>query len=99
MYEPITPARTYVLVGVVLLIFTFLTVMASTLNLGVFHTPVALGFAVAKASLIALFFMNARYSKGITRMVIFIGVLWLGIMFAGTMHDVLTRGWLPVPGH
>jgi hypothetical protein len=26
------------------------------------------------------------------------GLLWLSILLAGTLDDVITRGWLPVPG-
>jgi cytochrome c oxidase subunit IV len=96
--EHVTSKRTLVLVCMALLVFTFLTYAATFVNLGVWHTPVALGIAGAKALLIILFFMNARFSSGITRVVIGGGLLWLGLLIAGTMDDLITRGWLGVPG-
>jgi hypothetical protein len=32
------------------------------------------------------------------RLVAMIALLWLAILIVGTMDDVLTRGWIPVPG-
>ncbi len=98
MAEKITPVRTYVLVGVVLLILAFATYEAAFISLGPWHTVVALGIAAVKAVLIALFFMHARYSTGITRVVMAGGLLWLGILIVGTLDDVITRGWLGIPG-
>ncbi len=96
--EQVTPKRTYLLVCGALLLLTFLTYEAAFLNLGPLQTPVALLIAAIKASLIILFFMHARYSTGITRIVIIAGLLWFGILLIGTMDDYITRGWLGVPG-
>jgi caa(3)-type oxidase subunit IV len=63
------------------------------------HIAAALAFAIAKASLIVLFFMHARYSGPITRLVMVVAIVWLAILVLGTMDDFLTRGWLGVPGH
>lgn len=94
----ITQKRTYLLVCAALLLFTFVTYQAAFLNLGLLQTPVALAIAAAKAILIVLFFMNARYSAGITRVVMVAGLLWFGILMIGIMDDYITRGWLGVPG-
>ena len=99
MVERITPARTYLLVAIVLLILTLCTVGASFLPLGPFHTPVALGFSVVKAILVAWFFMNVRYSGPVTRLVILVAIIWFGILLVGVTDDYLTRGILGVPGH
>lgn len=98
MTEKVTAPVTYLVVGAALLVLTFATYEAAMLNLGPWHTLVALGIAAIKAILIVLFFMHARYSTGITRVVIGGGVLWLGILIAGTLDDVLTRGWPGIPG-
>jgi cytochrome c oxidase subunit 4 len=98
MTEKVTSPVTYLLVCAALLVLTFATYEAALLNLGPWHTIVALGIAAVKAILIALFFMHARYSTGITRVVIGGGLLWLGILIVGTLDDVLTRGWLGIPG-
>lgn len=92
--EPIIPTRTLLFVCAVLLGLTALTVAAYFLDLGVFHTPVALGIAAVKAILILLYFMHLRYSSGMTRAILIVGLLWLGLLIAGTMDDALTRGWL-----
>ncbi|MBI5030852.1 MAG: cytochrome C oxidase subunit IV family protein [Chloroflexi bacterium] len=96
--EPITPARTYLGVFVALLILTLATFAVSFVNLGPFNAVVALAIASSKAILIVLFFMHARYSTGITRIVIVAGLVWLFILIAGTLDDYITRGWLGVPG-
>jgi len=94
MYEKIIMPRTLFIVCGSLLVLTLFTIGASLLNLGIFHTPVALGIAAAKAILILLYFMHIRYSSGLTRIVIFVGLLWLALLIGGTMDDVLTRGWV-----
>ncbi len=98
MSEQITPKRTYLTIGAILLALTALTYGASFVNLGPLQTLVALGIAIAKALLIILFFMQARFAQGITRVVIGAGLLWLGILIVGTMHDFITRGALGIPG-
>ncbi len=94
MYEKIIMPRTLFIVCGSLLVLTLLTIGASFLNLGVLQTPVALAIAAAKAMLILLYFMHIRYSSGLTRIVIFAGLLWLALLIGGTMDDVLTRGWV-----
>ncbi len=98
MTERVTYPVTYLVVCLALLVLTFATYEAAFMNLGPWHTIVALGIAAVKAILIALFFMHARYSTGITRVVIAGGLLWLGILIIGTLDDVLTRGWAGIPG-
>ncbi len=98
MHEKVTPVRTYLIIGAILLFFTLATYLLAYVNLGPWNTVVALGIAAIKASLIMLFFMNARFSGGITRIVILGGLLWLGILIVGTMDDFVTRGWLGIPG-
>jgi caa(3)-type oxidase subunit IV len=56
---------------------------------------VALGIAAVKAGLIVLFFMEAHYSPGLVAVA---ALLWFGLLLGGTLDDVVTRGWLAVPG-
>ena len=42
--------------------------------------------------------MHLRWSQPITRLVGAAALLWLAILMVGTLDDILTRGWLPVPG-
>jgi cytochrome c oxidase subunit IV len=99
MTEEITPVRTYVLVALGLIVLTLGTIAASYLPLGRLHAPIALVFAVAKALLVVLFFMNVRRSGPVTKIVIIVALFWLGILIFGTLDDYLTRSWLSVPGH
>ncbi|MGE3269995.1 MAG: cytochrome C oxidase subunit IV family protein [Chloroflexota bacterium] len=90
--------RVYLLTATALLLLTALTIGVAFLPLGAWHAPVALGIAVAKALLIAVIFMHLRYSSPTTRLVAVAGLLWLAILLSGTLDDVVTRGWLAVPG-
>lgn len=98
MESEIISPRTYLLVFSVLLLLTGATIGLAFLPLGILGTPVALGIAVTKALLIATFFMHLRYAVGTTRLAAAAGVLWLGILLAGTLDDILTRAWLAIPG-
>ena len=66
--------------------------------MGALNTPVALGIAVFKASLVVWFFMGVRWNTSLTKVVVVAGLFWLLIMFGLTMNDYLTRPWLGVPG-
>ncbi|MGE5413946.1 MAG: cytochrome C oxidase subunit IV family protein, partial [Syntrophomonadaceae bacterium] len=47
----------YIAVFITLMFFTVLTVFAAKIPLGIWNTPVALGIAATKATLVALIFM------------------------------------------
>ena len=96
--EHIDSVKTYALVLVALLIFTILTAFVATLDLGPFNIIVALGIAVTKMLLVALFFMHVRYSTSLTRLVIVGGMLWLAILLLLSFVDFGTRGAIGVPG-
>jgi cytochrome c oxidase subunit IV len=88
--------KTYFTIFGALMVLTGLTVWASFQPLGIWNTPVALGIAVAKATLVALFFMHLRYSPKLTSLVIASSLLWLVILFVITMSDYVSRPWLPI---
>lgn len=90
--------KTYALVFVALLVLTFLTTFASTLDLRELNTVVALGIACIKMILVALFFMHLRHSTTLTKVVVGGGLMWLAILLVLTMTDFVSRSWLPVPG-
>jgi hypothetical protein len=48
--------------------------------------------------LIGLYFMHLRFSPSMTRLAALAGLFWLTILLTGTLDDVVTRGWLPIPG-
>ncbi len=93
MSEPITTVKTFTSVWIALLILTGITVAVAFLNLGSFSVVVALVIATIKSLLVALFFMEVRYSPAITRIVIVAGLLWLSIMLLLSLTDFASRAW------
>ena len=90
----VTGLPIYIGVFVALLVLTFLTVAASRVNLGLLNTPIALTIAVAKATLVILFFMHVIHSTRLTWVVIISSFLWLSLLFVLTFADYFTRAWL-----
>jgi cytochrome c oxidase subunit 4 len=90
--------RTYFLVWLALIFATVLTTAVAFLDLGAFSVVVALAIAVCKMLLVALFFMHIRHSTRLTRVVLFGGLLWFGILMGMTFIDFGSRTWMGVPG-
>jgi cytochrome c oxidase subunit 4 len=93
MASHILPKRVYYTIFAILLFCTYLTVQIAFLDLGALNTVAALGIATFKAVLVILFFMHVKYSSRLTWAVVLGSVFWLGILFALTMGDYLTRHW------
>jgi cytochrome c oxidase subunit 4 len=94
MSDHVVPVKIYVAIFVTLLVMTAATTAISGIDMGPWNTVVALAIAVFKASLVVLFFMHAKYSPKLTRVVIFGGVFWLAILLLITFSDFASRGWL-----
>lgn len=101
MSEHVTSAGVYVVVFVVLVLFTIATVAISFVHLeGPWHVVVGEGIALIKATLVVMFFMHALHSPHITWLVIAASIVWLIVLFALTLCDYMTRGIIPfMPGH
>ena len=95
MSAHVAPLKLYIGIFLALMVGTVITVVVAFFDLGVFNNVVMLAIAVAKATLVVLFFMHVRWSTRLTWIVVVAGFFWLGIMFVFTMQDYLTRGWLP----
>ena len=93
MSAEVLSLRTYIVVFVTLLVLTGLTTLVAHFDLGRFNLVVALGIAAAKALLVALFFMHLARTAHRTQFVAGAGLLWLALLLALTLSDVLTRGW------
>lgn len=85
----------YLKVWGALMVLLLLTIAVAHYDLGDWSVAVALLIAGAKALLILLFFMHLRYDK--REVLVFAGAayLWLLILIIGTLHDYLSRNWLP----
>ncbi len=66
-------------------------------NFGVFNLVIALFISFTKAILIVLFFMHIKGSSRILHLAAITGLLWLFLMFALTLGDYLSRGWVAMP--
>jgi len=97
MAKHIVPKRVYFAVFFALMILTALTVWVAFFDLGAFSDVAAMGIAITKATLVILYFMHVRYSSGLTWVFVIAGFLFLVILLAFTMSDILTRDWPPSP--
>lgn len=83
-------------VAAALLALLALTVGMSFVNLGMFSSTVTLAIAVAKALLVAYFFMELRGHPKLFWIIAAAGILWFLLLLGGTLADVLTRS-IPKP--
>jgi caa(3)-type oxidase, subunit IV len=89
----VTPLSTYYAIFAALIVLTALTTGIAFIDLGPLNTPVALAIAIAKATLVVLYFMHVRHSPKLTMVIIIASILWLGVLFALTLADYLSRPW------
>jgi cytochrome c oxidase subunit 4 len=87
------PVVYFVIFGA-LIALTVLTVAVAQADIGGWHTPVGLLIAVAKATLVVLFFMHALGGERLTWAIVFAAVATLLLLVVGVLSDVWTRWWL-----
>jgi cytochrome c oxidase subunit 4 len=93
----VVPWRVYVAVFLTLCVLTVVTVVVTGYDFGPLNLIVALGVAIAKASLVVLFFMHARYSPRLTGVVIAASVAFFVILVFLTLTDYVSRPWPLTP--
>jgi len=93
MTEHIVPRKVYIAVWATLLAMTLLTTLVAFVDLGRFNTVVALAIATFKATLVVLFFMGARYTPRLTKVVIICGIFFLALLLSFSIVDYLSRLW------
>jgi cytochrome c oxidase subunit 4 len=97
MSEHIVSLKIYVTIFLALMAGTTLTVWAGLHDFpGQLNVIIALTIAVIKATLVVLYFMHVRYSSRLIWVVFASAIFWLGILFALTLSDYWTRGWLSI---
>ena len=84
-------ALPYLIVWVVLLVFTAATYITGSMHLGAWALPIALTIAAIKSTLVALIFMHLKDSSGMTRLVFGTSLVFVGILLFFTVADVATR--------
>jgi cytochrome c oxidase subunit 4 len=97
----VVPVRLYLLIFAALVALTALTVLVSFYDLGggrlhYANAVAAIAIAMAKATLVVLYFMHLRYSNRLTWVFVGAGAFWLAILLVLTLSDFLTRSWLPI---
>ncbi|MFT5731697.1 MAG: cytochrome c oxidase subunit 4 [Paracoccaceae bacterium] len=70
-----------------LMALTVLTVTASTLELGAFDLPVAMGIATIKAMLVLMIFMHLAFDKGFHSLLIFGSFLFVFLFISFLLID------------
>lgn len=70
---------------------TVLTYAVSLIHLGPLADLVALVIAVAKASLVVLFFMHVKESTQLVKVIAISGFFWVLLFFAYLVADIWTR--------
>jgi cytochrome c oxidase subunit IV len=91
MTEHIVAKKTYYTVFAGLMLLLAATIGAAYIHLGRLTVFAALTIAFIKAWLIILYFMHVRYSSRLLWVFVAAGFLWLGILFALSFADFLTR--------
>ncbi|HXI03468.1 MAG TPA: cytochrome C oxidase subunit IV family protein [Candidatus Saccharimonadales bacterium] len=93
----VAPVGLYVAVFATLIFMTGLTVAVAFLDLGPFNTVAAMGIAVFKASLVALYFMHLRWSPKLNGLAMMAALACLALLVLVTLSDTLSRGWMGGP--
>jgi cytochrome c oxidase subunit 4 len=76
-------------VWVALLVFTWLTVAAGRVDLGQWNLVLALGIALAKASLVVLYFMHLRYDRPLYAFIFITALFFVVLFIGGAVIDAL----------
>jgi cytochrome c oxidase subunit IV len=91
--DRVVSSKFYVAVFAALLCLTAATVWAAGQDFGAYNTVVAVGIAMAKATLVILFFMHVRWAGKLVQLFVASGFIWLVILIAITLADYVSRGW------
>lgn len=88
----ITSVKTLLTVGACLVTLTVITVIFGYLNFPPpYNVIAALGIAVVKASLVAMFFMNLYWDKRFNALVLIVSLIFFCALVGITMLDTMFR--------
>ncbi|HZR06333.1 MAG TPA: cytochrome C oxidase subunit IV family protein [Candidatus Udaeobacter sp.] len=94
--EEVVQPKVYVRTCIALLVLLAITCSIAYVDLGPYNLIVALAVAIAKAIIIALFFMHIKGSSRLLHLAAIAGVIWLLFLISLTLGDYFTRGWVPL---
>lgn len=85
-----SPVR-YVMSYALLLVLTVVTYSSARFDLGTASHVIALGIAVTKGAIVALFFMHLWDHRGANRLVFVVALLFVAILMSLVLVDLATR--------
>ena len=85
--------KIYYAIFAMLMVLTGITVAVAYIDLGRLNTVAAIAIACFKAMIVVLYFMHVKYSTRLIKLTVIAGLYWMGIIFALTLGDYLTRAW------
>ncbi|MEM9459901.1 MAG: cytochrome C oxidase subunit IV family protein [Myxococcota bacterium] len=91
VHEHISPLKSYMAVFGALLVLTGLTYAVSYMSLGPASLPVAMIVALAKATLVCMYFMHLKYDDRYHVFVFLSTLIFVGIFFTFTIFDLQSR--------
>ena len=99
MHVHVVPLRILVATWAALLVLTVITVAAAKVNLGSLNIVVALGIAVLKSSVVALYFMHLRYDRPFHAIAFIVALLFVFLFITFALID--TQHYRPelIPGY
>ncbi|HET8877117.1 MAG TPA: cytochrome C oxidase subunit IV family protein [Casimicrobiaceae bacterium] len=89
--HPVARARSYVLVWLALIGLLVVTLASAYVPLGWANSAINLAIAVAKALLVAFFFMHLRSAHYMLRIAAMAGFFWLAILIGLSLTDFAIR--------
>jgi cytochrome c oxidase subunit IV len=93
-HEPhVVSWKLYLGIFLALCALTAISVLVTGYDFGPFNLIVAIGVAIAKASLVVLYFMHARYSPRLTGVVIAAAIAFFVILVFLAGIDYYSRPW------
>lgn len=89
----VVPTKIYYAIFATLMVLTGVTVAVAYIDLGRLNAVAAIAIACFKALIVVLYFMHVKYSTRLIKLTVIAGLYWMGILFALTLGDYLTRAW------
>jgi cytochrome c oxidase subunit 4 len=88
---------TYLAIFTLLMVMTTITTAVAYVDLGAMNVLIMLAIAVTKATLVLLWFMHLKFTSRLTWLWAAGSFVFLAILFAITLSDYLTRGFMMAP--
>jgi caa(3)-type oxidase subunit IV len=96
LHEAKISSRAFTAAWITLLLLTVTSFAVSFANLGALATPVALGIAMVKGSIVVLVFMELAVQRASSRLVIVTGVAMLLLLTSLLATDLVSRAHPPL---